>query len=185
MSAPFNIKQHLNLQGERRGNLNEDQKFALLVLAYYSGKSSHALIQDFKVLCSACPTDSGKKCPKERLKALIATMLQHVKDLVATKGGYTKWWSNSYNVEQEKWNSTTASLKKMRRFQIETVFVWESIVRLFQLFRAKTTPTFSRLTVGLRYLFLVYGPPPEYTRASLTSKDDVCFVRPDNALPIL
>ncbi len=49
MPAPFNIEQHLNLQGERLGNLNEDQKFALLVLAYYSGKSSRALIKDFKL----------------------------------------------------------------------------------------------------------------------------------------
>ncbi len=49
MPTPFNIKQHLNFQGEHQWNLNEDQKFELPVLAYYSSESSRALVKDFKL----------------------------------------------------------------------------------------------------------------------------------------
>ncbi len=40
--------------------------------------------------CCFCKGTVGKSV-QERLKALIATMPQRVKDLVAAKGGYTKW----------------------------------------------------------------------------------------------
>ncbi len=109
--------------------------------------------------CCFCKR-TARKVSKECLKALIATMPHRVKDLVAAKGGHTKWWCNLYVIEQEKWNFTTASLKNMRRFYIETVFVWESIVKLFQLFRAKTTPTFSDLGSALDTCFWYMSPPP-------------------------
>ncbi len=104
--------------------------------------------------------DQWEMVSKERLKVLITTIPQRVKDLVAAKGGYTKWQSNSYNIGQEKWNSTSASLKKMRGFYIETVFVWEPIVNLFQVFHAKTTPTFPDLRSALGTCFWYMGPPP-------------------------
>jgi transposase len=40
---------------------------------------------------AAFAKEQWEKVSKERLKALIATMPQPVKDLVAAKGGYTKW----------------------------------------------------------------------------------------------
>jgi fructose-bisphosphate aldolase class 1 len=40
---------------------------------------------------AAFAKEQWEKVSKERLKALIATMPQRVKDLVAAKGGYTKW----------------------------------------------------------------------------------------------
>jgi hypothetical protein len=104
--------------------------------------------------------EQWEKVSKERLKALIATILQRVKDLVAAKGGSTKWWSNSYNIEQTNGILRLQVWRKCVDSNIETVFVWDSIVNLFQVFHAKSTPTFPDLRSALGTCFWYMGPPP-------------------------
>lgn len=53
------------------------------------GKVAHTFHTEAEI--AAYATEQWNKVTKERLRALICTMPQRVKDLVAAKGGYTKW----------------------------------------------------------------------------------------------